>query len=333
MISENNFIKDNGSLHHYRTELPNILIQMRLTPYELATYFVLKQTAGDNGGCFKSNKTLCDEIGIGKSKLLEIKQSLQARGLITITKRKNPKGDLLPDLITIVDIWAMNMKEMLEKYHPSGGSLPRKLGSLATQARGSLPRKHKEEPIQEEPYEEQQQHNEPVQKSAPKKPGNVVVSSEEKEKTKPPENVKRKGGYRQGDKIKPAVYDCLEEVDIPDNNKYEITHLYSEDTVKNAIEATEAAKHKIKTTYVAYLIGACQKGLKAPKKAMSVYEELLTHFKHGEIYNGAECFLREQSIAFQRGMHYRDLMIDSFFSWDKFKAICTSFGIKFERKL
>jgi hypothetical protein len=35
-------------------------------------------------------------------------------------------------------------------------------------------------------------------------------------------------------------------------------------------------------------------------------EKVLTRFKNGEIYNGAECYINGETVAFQRGMtHYQ----------------------------
>src|SRR6185312_9737893 len=113
-----------SSLHHYRTEIPNIIFEMNLDPYEFKAYCVLKMTAGDNGSCFKGTERLCQEIGCQKPKLIEIKRSLMSKGLIKITKRKHANGSMMPDLITIVDLWVINMKTWLKKYeNKKGGNL------------------------------------------------------------------------------------------------------------------------------------------------------------------------------------------------------------------
>lgn len=101
--------------HSYRTEIPNIITEMRLTPYEMATYVILKKTAGDEGACFKSTDTLCQEIGIGRTKYVEVKKSLCERGLIEIEKRIKEDGSSASDLITIVNMWDENAQYVLDK--------------------------------------------------------------------------------------------------------------------------------------------------------------------------------------------------------------------------
>jgi hypothetical protein len=133
--------------------------------------------------------------------------------------------------------------------------------------------------------------------------------------------------------FKPAVYENLAKIDVPQTDKIEITSRYSEECVKNAIEFAESTKHKIKTTYVAYLKMACAKGLKKQKPNISIYEEISQHFKHGEKYNQAECILNTDGIAFDRGMRHEEMKLDKFFSWEKFESLCKSLGIKFKRNL
>ena len=95
----------NQDLPFSSTSIPNILVQMRLSPHELATYFILKYIAGESSQCCKSTAELCDKIGIGKMKYIQVKESLEARGLIRITKRKHVHGGNLSDLITIIDVY------------------------------------------------------------------------------------------------------------------------------------------------------------------------------------------------------------------------------------
>jgi len=105
-------IQDLGSLHHYRTEIPNIIFQMNLDPWEFKAYCVFKMTAGDKGRCFKSNNTLSDEVGCSIPTLIKIKSSLAEKNLIKITKQVHATGASMPDLIQITDIWPQNMQVM-----------------------------------------------------------------------------------------------------------------------------------------------------------------------------------------------------------------------------
>lgn len=107
-LSEDNEIQDLGSLHHYRTEIPNVIFQMKLGHLLIAAYCVFKSTSGDKGSCFKSNATLCEEIGCSKPTLIQLKKQLEVKGLIIVKKRTHENGASLPDLIQIIDIWEMN---------------------------------------------------------------------------------------------------------------------------------------------------------------------------------------------------------------------------------
>lgn len=108
--NSNVFIQDQSSIHHYRTEIPNIIFEMGLTVYEFSTYCHLKRTAGDRGECWKSSKILCEEIGVSLPKLIEIKRSLSEKGLIKVEKRFHEDGGNATDLITIVDVHTTRVK-------------------------------------------------------------------------------------------------------------------------------------------------------------------------------------------------------------------------------
>lgn len=71
-------------------------------------------TAGDRGGCFKTNSTLCEEIGCSLPTLIKSKKELVEMGLIIISKQKHGLGGSMPDLIQIVDIWPKNMQYLAD---------------------------------------------------------------------------------------------------------------------------------------------------------------------------------------------------------------------------
>jgi hypothetical protein len=147
-----NEVKDLGSLHHYRTEIPNIVFKLK-DPWIFKAYCVFKKTAGDNGSCFKSNRTLSEEIGCSIPTLIKLKKSLEAEGLIILTKRNHENGGDMPDLIEIVDIWAQNMYEMSKA---KGGGKPDLGGGLTRFRGGSKRRLPKEEQKEEDLNKEQQ---------------------------------------------------------------------------------------------------------------------------------------------------------------------------------
>jgi len=90
-------VVEESSMHHYRTEIPNIIFSMGLEPYAFKAYCVLKMTAGDRGSCFKSNETLCAEIGCKEPKLISIKKLLIEMNLIKIRKRRTENGCTITD--------------------------------------------------------------------------------------------------------------------------------------------------------------------------------------------------------------------------------------------
>ena len=72
---------------------------------------------------------------------------------------------------------------------------------------------------------------------------------------------------------------------------------------------------------------AYRQGFK-PIVKQSNRDKVIAKFKHGEVYNGAECYLNGESIAFQRGMTHCQLRFnDSAFS-PQFENILRKFDIK-----
>ena len=127
--AENSEIRDISSLHKYRTEMPNIIDELELDPYEYRLYCKYKRIAGDQGMCIKSNKNLADECKMSVRKLQQVKKSLAqprellgGKSLITITERKTAKGDPDTDLITIVDVWPENFLYFIQKKSKGGAS-------------------------------------------------------------------------------------------------------------------------------------------------------------------------------------------------------------------
>jgi len=74
-------------------------------------------------------------------------------------------------------------------------------------------------------------------------------------------------------KQKPTTHPCLQNLDIPQGTKERLTKEYSEETVQNAIYWVAANEDKIKTTYVATLIWACQAKPEMAKKQEDVFQD------------------------------------------------------------
>ncbi len=183
--------QDLGSLHHYRTELPNVIFYMSLPTYEFKAYCVFKWTAGDNGACFKSNATLCEEIGCSMPKLIEIKEYLQKKQLIVITKRKASNGGNMPDLIQIVDMWAYNMQEIPKKnkLRKEEGSKRRLPGGVNDVYQGGKRRLVKQEQKEEELKKTTTKESEEPVLGNDVSPSAVVFSQQEKQSTERPKKV------------------------------------------------------------------------------------------------------------------------------------------------
>ena len=210
-------VVEESSMHHYRTEIPNIIFSMGLEPYAFKAYCILKMTAGDRGSCFKSNETLCAEIMCKNPKWLEIKKLLVRMNLIKIKKRRAENGRSISDLITIVDLWHTNMETMSQRNQKNNGEgnlgLPRRVIYDYPEGNLGLPKQdHKE-----------QDHKRTTTDLA-------AVSFD-------------KDGEKKKEPAKPKTYECLEvypdvgdeHTALPRKEKIWITKKYDEETAKNAI--------------------------------------------------------------------------------------------------
>lgn len=137
--------------HSWRTELPNIIWDLGLDPYEITVYCYMKRVAGDGGQCYQSRKKMAAKCGMSERKFREVKVSLAKKrielnnqSLIHIQKRKSVDGDPDTDLITIINIWPINF----QKYN--GGAQPAP-GVGHHVPEGGAPPAPKEELFKEEP--------------------------------------------------------------------------------------------------------------------------------------------------------------------------------------
>lgn len=141
--------------HHFRTEIPNIVRELGLDPYELAVYLHIKSITGDGGKCYTCNKKLCEKIIIGETKLRECLDKL-VNGtnklnlkLLTKTLRKKEDGSKDTCVYTVIDIWQYNGDYFRAKF--SGGTSPNEVGVPRDASQGTSPRKDKEEPLKKNP--------------------------------------------------------------------------------------------------------------------------------------------------------------------------------------
>lgn len=153
-MRDNVTVHDQSSLHRYRTEIPNIIMDMGLDTYELSLYLHLKRIAGDNGKCWMSIKSLSAISKISVRKIQYLKSQLVIKKLISIKIREKKDGSLETDLIEIVDIWPKNFEFFKEKGitpESRGGGAPHAPGVVHHMHQGGAPHAPKEEHKEEEP--------------------------------------------------------------------------------------------------------------------------------------------------------------------------------------
>lgn len=103
---------DASDLRKYRTEIPNIVLEMGLTPDALALYIHLKRTAGQDDECRKGTRRLSQDTGISTGRISEARAELEEHKLINVERPKNPSK---PIVVTIVDVWEENFRHFADK--------------------------------------------------------------------------------------------------------------------------------------------------------------------------------------------------------------------------
>lgn len=88
--------------HKYRIELPNLIDEMRLSPFEVALYVHVKRRAGDGGVCNESTRELAEACRMSVGQVSAAKKELLRRGLIGVRRVKRQ------DILYISDIWQEN---------------------------------------------------------------------------------------------------------------------------------------------------------------------------------------------------------------------------------
>ena len=107
-MAQQSRVRDESTLHTYRTELPNIIDDMDLSVYAFRLYAHLKRRAGDTGECWEGTRKLAETCKMSIGQVSKAKQELKDRGLILITQRKTASGP--GDEIAIIDIWPLNFE-------------------------------------------------------------------------------------------------------------------------------------------------------------------------------------------------------------------------------
>ena len=101
------YVYDEGDLRKYRTEIPNIVDDMNLTPHAYRLYGHLKRVAGaKEGSCWQNTDTLAQICNMSTGMVSRAKGELVEAGLIVIGKKRVGRNEV--DNIRILDIWARN---------------------------------------------------------------------------------------------------------------------------------------------------------------------------------------------------------------------------------
>lgn len=129
-------IIDHGSGHSYWTQIPNIVDDLDLDPYEFRLYMAYKRVAGEGGSCYMKTSTLLEKTKMGERKFQQCKKSLsnpraalEGLSLITIIPRYHAiEKRRLPDDIIINNIWGVNFSKNIYTPHVVRGDIVESAG-------------------------------------------------------------------------------------------------------------------------------------------------------------------------------------------------------------
>ena len=114
MIRMNELIQDTSdkTLRKYFTIIPNMIDDMDLSPYAFRLYHHYKRVAGDNGLCWQSTKTLSEACKMSIGSIVNAREELKAAGLIEISTQPTSHGGREYNIVSIIDMWDENMKNI-----------------------------------------------------------------------------------------------------------------------------------------------------------------------------------------------------------------------------
>ncbi len=292
-------IKIENNHHRYYTELPNIIFEIGLTPVQMCTYAVIKRAAGERGQCTRSYATLCKMIGVKETCLKKTLKELSEKNihinksLIIIRNRLTEHGDRDTNEIIISDIWFDNDTYFQKQTGESLKDPPQSLKDLGVG-------RQKTQGGSLNDYKEQHLKNNTIKKTTT---SNLVAV---------------------------VFYECLLKDERLTNENREALMKFPEDRVRLSIEFSLA--QKASKTLMAQLVWHCQQKSppEPPKIKRDIRQEIKNKFKNYEIYNGATCYLNDDSIAFERGTTNLPAKFASKSFIQDFKKIIDKFNIPFE---
>lgn len=121
---------EGGGMRHYFTMIPNMVID-DLDYKSLGVYAYFRRVAGEQGQCYKSNKTMCDELGISANTLRKIRDDLEQRNLIRVIHQSDNSDGVInqPTIIQIVNIWGENFSRYTSKSNAPTPPKPQRIGN------------------------------------------------------------------------------------------------------------------------------------------------------------------------------------------------------------
>lgn len=185
-------VTDDGDTKKYWTQIPNIVFDLGLKPFELVLYAHLKRAAGANikGKCTKSTPTLARETGMGagtisraKTALAKRRADLNNKSLIRTRETLNPRGGKKRHEIIITDIW----KENMARFASSSVEIETDTAQVPVRndqvPEPSSPVEIKKNLLEEEPSKEK------LQEARPRQPQGKPERANQEPKMKCPANI------------------------------------------------------------------------------------------------------------------------------------------------
>lgn len=166
-------IKDQNNDHRNFSILQNILSKIKLTAFERSVYWAIKECAGENGSCTKSYAKLAEMAGMSVPSLKRTLTSLSEENkilqkpLIQKTNRLTESGDWDTNEIILIDIWGDNnaffqksiggITQTSPQFSKNSPKITQNPGVGSHRPEGEVTQSYNKEPINKNPYKEEQQ--------------------------------------------------------------------------------------------------------------------------------------------------------------------------------
>lgn len=158
-----------------------------------------------------------------------------------------------------------------------------------------------------------------------KEPSNQITKEKKKNKKEKPEIEKKE--YRENVKLSEQQYAKLIEI----HGETFVNNMLDELSAYKCAHGKEYDSDYHNMVGAGWVLKKCKENLLNEKKTKfpaTIKEQLEKHFKHGEKYNEAECFLNDEAIAFFRPpLKHMQLKFNEGGFWDRFDSMLKSFGI------